>query len=67
VDFGDAVEEVINDANANSSIKLKKFGYPDEFVKHGGVSEIERKYGLDANSVANEVENIFFEVLENIK
>lgn len=67
MDFGDAVEEVINEANANNSIKLKKFGYPDEFVKHGSVSEIEKKYELDAESIARGVEKTFFEVLENMK
>ena len=29
-----------------------KFGWPDEFIPHGSQSELERKYGLDADSVA---------------
>ncbi len=33
-----------------------KFGWPDEFVPHGTQAELERKYGLDADSVAASVE-----------
>ena len=55
MDFGDAVEEVINDANINESIKLKKLGYPDEFIKHGSVSEIEKKYGLTEESIVEDL------------
>lgn len=60
MDFGDAVEEVINDENINESIKLKKLGYPDEFIKHGSVAEIEKKYELDAESIAKEIEKTYF-------
>ena len=31
---------------------MKKFGYPDEFIKHDTPSEIEKKYGLDAETIA---------------
>ncbi|MBO7482895.1 MAG: 1-deoxy-D-xylulose-5-phosphate synthase [Kiritimatiellae bacterium] len=29
-----------------------KFGWPDEFIPHGSQSELERKYGLDAEGVS---------------
>lgn len=32
-----------------------KFGWPDEFVPHGSQAELERRYGLDAASVAEAV------------
>ena len=48
------VEDIINEENLNG-ITLKKYGYPDEFVKHGSVGEIEKKYGLDAESIAKRV------------
>lgn len=50
------VEEIINDENIRD-VRLIKYGYPDEFIKHGNVNEIERKYGLDAESLAKEIEN----------
>ena len=28
-----------------------KFGWPDEFIPHGTVSELERRYGLDVDSI----------------
>ena len=42
----EAVEEKIP-----FKVKAKKFGYPDEFIKHGSVDEIEKQYGLDAESI----------------
>jgi deoxyxylulose-5-phosphate synthase len=30
-------------------------GYPDEFVKHGTVSDIEKKYGMDVQSIVKRV------------
>ena len=39
----------------NLKINFEKFGYPDEFIKHGSVGEIEEKYGLDANSIAETI------------
>ena len=33
----------------------RKFGWPDEFVPHGSCEQLERKYGLDAASVAEEI------------
>ena len=28
-----------------------KFGWPDEFIPHGAQAELERKYGLDAETI----------------
>ena len=28
-----------------------KFGWPDEFIPHGAPAELERKYGLDAETI----------------
>lgn len=36
-------------------IVIKKYGYPDEFIKHGSVPELEKKYGLDAETIAKEI------------
>lgn len=47
--LGSKVEELIFENKLN--IDLEKFAYPDEFVKHGSVGEIEEKYGLDVGSI----------------
>jgi 1-deoxy-D-xylulose-5-phosphate synthase len=39
------------DSELNYTCKTINFGYPDEFIKHGSVDEIEKKYGLDVNSI----------------
>lgn len=35
--------------------RVLKIGYPDEFVKHGTVSEIEEKYGIDNKSMVDTI------------
>lgn len=47
--LGSKLEELIVENKLN--IDLKKFAYPDMFIKHGNVSEIEKKYGLDVGSI----------------
>lgn len=56
--LGSQVEDIINEEKLEG-IHLKKFGYPDEFIKHGSVGEIEKKYGLDAESLAKNVKKEF--------
>lgn len=51
--LGTKVEEVLAENKIN--VNLEKIAYPDEFIKHGDVLEIEEKYGLDANSIANKI------------
>ncbi len=46
------VEDIIVEEKLDN-VEFKKFGYPDEFIKHGSVQEIEKKYGLDAEHIAN--------------
>ena len=48
------VEELINEENVKD-ITLKKYGYPDEFVKHGSTEQIEKKYGLDEETIAKNI------------
>lgn len=51
--LGSKVEEILKDNEISS--KLMKFAYPDEFVKHGSVTEIEEKYGLDAENISESI------------
>ena len=48
------VEELINEENIKD-VTLKKYGYPDEFIKHGSVEQIEKKYGLAEETIANNI------------
>ncbi len=49
--LGTVVSELIVKNNLQN-IKMKKLGYPDEFVKHASTGEIEKLYGLDAEAIA---------------
>lgn len=48
--LGTKVIEVLN-KNKIKKVFVKKMGYPDEFVQHGNVEQIEEKYGLDAENI----------------
>jgi len=41
-----AVKELIID-NEIKDVKIKTYAYPDEFIKHGGVEELEEIYGFN--------------------
>lgn len=55
--LGSEIENIIIEKGIKD-IAFKKYGYPDEFVKHGSVGEIEKKYGLDAESLARAIEKM---------
>lgn len=50
--LGSKIKDLIIDENLQN-IKIKCFGYPDEFVQHGEISEIEEQYGINVNSIVN--------------
>jgi len=39
--------------NNLKDIKIKSFGYPDEFIKHGDINKIEEIYGLGVDNIAD--------------
>ena len=43
-----------------------KFGWPDEFIPHGSVAELEKRYGFDAESIVAKILNMGHETL-NLK
>ena len=51
------VEELIVDNNLEN-VKFKAFGYPDEFIRHGSPSELEKIYKLDKESILEEIEKM---------
>ena len=48
------VKELIVDEKIEN-INLKSFAYPDKFIKHGKVEELEEIYGLDEKNIIKEV------------
>ena len=48
----------INELIAKKHLKdvtIRNFGYPDTFVEHGSVDELEKKYGLDEESILKSI------------
>jgi 1-deoxy-D-xylulose-5-phosphate synthase len=45
-------------AEHHPQIKVKKLGLPDEFIPHGNTDELFKKYGLDAEGIASQIQNI---------
>ena len=50
--LGSSIKELIVNKNIEE-VKIKSFAYPDEFIKHGSVPELEKVYGLDCESIYN--------------
>lgn len=53
--LGEKIEKILFENKI--LIDVKKFGYPDEFIKQGKVSEIERKYGLNVENIVSCIMN----------
>lgn len=49
-----AVKELIVDKNIRG-VRVKSYAYPDEFIQHGTVSELENLYNINANKIASEI------------
>ena len=52
-----AVNEIIINENL-VGIKIKNFAYPDIYVKHGTVDELEKIYGLDEENITEKIEKM---------
>lgn len=52
--LGTAIKELIVDENLQD-IKLKTYAYPDEYIKHGTVEELEKIYHIDKESIKNKL------------
>ena len=46
-------------ASLSKCYKTIMFAYPDKFIKHGSVSELENKYGLDVESMYERIKKDF--------
>ena len=54
--FSSRIKELIIDKDIKD-VNFISFGYPEEFIKQGNVSEIEKEYGLDSLSIYKEIKN----------
>ena len=52
--LGTEVENLIVENNIKN-VKFIKFAYPDEFIKHGNPAEIEKKFGMDIDSMFDKI------------
>ncbi len=52
--LGSSIKELIVNKNIEG-VKIKCFAYPDEFIKHGSVPELERVYRLDCESICENI------------
>ncbi len=50
--FGSAVAEMLADRGAAADVRLKRLGYPDEYVEHGTPQQLLDKYNLNAAGIA---------------
>jgi 1-deoxy-D-xylulose-5-phosphate synthase len=48
--FGSALRSAVP-----SGIQVISFGWPDKFIEHGSVAELNKKYGLDSQSVTERI------------
>ena len=49
-----AIKELIIDEKIDN-IKVQNFAYPDEYIRHGTVDELEELYNLDAKNIINKI------------
>ncbi len=47
-------------AQLNKCCKIINFAYPDQFIKHGSIDDLEKKYGLDVDSMYKEIKKEIF-------
>lgn len=48
--FGSAVLELLSDRSIGP-MRIRRIGIPDQFIEHGAVSILRKKYGLDADGI----------------
>ncbi len=56
--LGTAVKELIVDEKLEN-INLKTYAYPDKFIEHGSVDELEKRYKLDEETIVKDFLNYY--------
>ena len=52
--LGTAIKELIIDEEIEN-VNIKSYAYPDKFIEHGSVDELEKLYKLDVESIKNDI------------
>lgn len=55
--YGQKVADYLLESN-KQGIRLLNISLPDQFIDHGGVSELQKKFGLDAESILGRIKSI---------
>ena len=55
--LGSSIKELIIDNNL-CDIKIRTFGYPDKFIKHGSIKEIEEFYKTNTDYIIKEIKKM---------
>ena len=53
--LGTAIKELIVD-NHMKDVEIKAYAYPDKFIQHGSVDELEKIYGLDEEAIVEDIQ-----------
>ena len=53
--LGTSIKELIVD-NHMEDVEVKAYAYPDKFIQHGSVEELEKIYGLDEDSIVEDIQ-----------
>jgi len=57
--FGESLGSLVRNNDSFNHVHICNVGFPDEFIEHGSVNEIYKKYKLDKESVAQTIEKLF--------
>ena len=52
-----AIKELIVEENLQN-ITVQNYAYPDEFIKHGSVEEIEEIYGINVQKIVDDIQEL---------
>ena len=61
--LGTAIKELIVDEKLEG-INLKTYAYPDKFIEHGSVDELEKRYFLDEDTIIKDFTTNFVDIIE---
>lgn len=62
--FGTSVAEYLSDARVTTP--LLRIGWPDQFIEHGSLPILRKKYGLTAEAVAGKIQQTLLEVTKKV-
>lgn len=54
--IGSSIKELMVENNI-TDLKIKSFAYPDNFIEHGSIEELEKKYKMDVESICEYIKN----------